>query len=68
MIVTRTSNISGKVKSYDLDVTPEQMYQFDNRIELGLYIQKIFAHLPAHEREFILTGIDQEEWNELFAD
>lgn len=34
----------------------------------GEYIQNAFPMLSADEREFLLTGITSEEWNELFPD
>lgn len=66
MLVTRTSQLTGKTHSLDLDVTKEQMQRFDNRIANGEYVQTIFPHLPVEFREFILTGITPQEWNETF--
>jgi hypothetical protein len=34
----------------------------------GALIQDAFPYLSAGEREFILTGITQMEWNELFGE
>jgi len=62
MLVTRTSQLTGKTHSIDLDVTKEQMQRFENRIANGEYVQTIFPHLEAKFREFILTGITPEEW------
>ncbi len=64
MIVTRTSQVSGVRRSLDLDITPEQM----ERYERGGLVQECFPHLPKDQREFIMTGITQEEWDELFKD
>ena len=66
MKITRTSQLSGKENTMDLDVTPAQMERFDNRLNTGEYVQTIFAHLPKEEREFILTGITPAEWNDMF--
>ena len=48
----------------EIDVTPEQLRDF-YQDKLGL-IQDAFPHLNFEEREFILTGITPEEWDELF--
>ena len=48
----------------EIDVTPEQLKDF-YQDKLGL-IHVAFPHLNANEREFILTGITSEEWDELF--
>jgi len=34
----------------------------------GQYIQEAFSKLPAEQREFILSGITPEEWDETFKD
>jgi hypothetical protein len=44
----------------DLDITPEQIAEF----EAGGKVHKVFHHLNADQREFILSGITPEEWKE----
>jgi hypothetical protein len=34
----------------------------------GKHIQEAFPMLPAEHREFLLSGITPEEWNEIFAE
>lgn len=63
MQITRTSMISGKTHTMDLDVTEAQMEQY--RSGKG-YIQDIFRNLSADEREFIKTGVTAAEWNKVF--
>ena len=63
MIITRKSQISGKTHSMDLPITEEQIVRF----EAGELIQRAFPHLNADQREFILTGITQEEWLAAFG-
>jgi hypothetical protein len=67
MEITRKSLLSGKVRTFDLDVTEEQMIRFENRRKNGEYVQTIFPHLSPSDREFILNGITSEEW-EIFKD
>jgi hypothetical protein len=63
MLVTKQSRISGKISSMDLDITSEQL----DRVNLGIeLIQNIVPHLSSEEREFLITGITPQEWNELF--
>jgi hypothetical protein len=62
MEVTRVSQLTGKKTTLELDVTEEQMIRFENRKANGEYVQTIFSHLSPSDREFILSGITNEEW------
>ena len=65
MLVTRRSPYSNITRHWDMDVTQEQLdAYFDGK---GL-VHEIFPQLTADEREFIMTGITPEEWDELFFD
>jgi hypothetical protein len=61
MIVTRKNIFTGIERSLNLDITQEQLTRWNN----GELIQKVFPHLSVDEREFLMTGIIGEEWNEL---
>ena len=61
MIVTRRNIFTGRERKLDLDITQEQL----NRWQGGEKIQNVFPHLSVDEREFLMTGIIGEEWNEL---
>lgn len=63
MQVTKQSRISGKISTMELDITSEQLDRINLKIEL---IQNIVPHLSSDEREFLITGITPDEWNELF--
>ncbi len=63
MLVTKQSRISGKISSMDLDITSDQLDRINLKIEL---IQNIVPHLSSEQREFLITGITPDEWNELF--
>ena len=65
MIVTRKSMLSGIERSIDLPITEEQIRRWNAREG---YIQEIFSNLSADEREFIMTGISAEEWNDTFKE
>lgn len=64
MEIIRKSQYSGKLYVKDLPVTEEQMQKFENREGL---IQDIFPNLSPDDREFIKSGITNEEWEELFG-
>jgi hypothetical protein len=63
MIITKTSSLSGIVRTMDLPITEEQLKNFED----GMVIQKAMPNLTPNEREFILSGVVQDEWEELFA-
>ncbi len=64
MKITKTSILTGKVHTMDLDITEEQLARFKRGEDL---IQNIFPHLTPSEREFLLSGATDEEWNAAFG-
>lgn len=65
MLITKTSSLTGAEHTMDIDVTLEQLWRIDNRTDV---VQRIVPHLQPAEREFLLTGITNEEWELAFAD
>lgn len=65
MDITRKSMLTGAERTMEIDVTFEQLHQWE--IE-GKPIQQVMPNLTAEEREFIMTGITDDEWNEAFRD
>ena len=61
MIIERKSVISGIVRQRDLDVTLEQIARWQG----GELIQNVFPRLSPSDREFIVTGTTDEEWEQL---
>jgi hypothetical protein len=59
MIIEKTSPLTGIRHSLDLPVTNDQMRRFYRGES---HIQFIFPELSPADREFILTGITNEEW------
>jgi hypothetical protein len=55
----RKSMLSGAVRTRDIDVTEEEY----DRWRSGMLIQRAMPHLSDVDREFIMTGITEEEWN-----
>lgn len=62
MKITRTSPFSHKTATMDIDVTQEQLDTWHS----GTVIQRAMPNLSADEREFIMTGITPDEWEEIF--
>lgn len=74
--VYRKDPFSGQINSMLLPVTQEQL---DMLVETkifgmskwdvpGVLIQNAFPDLNADQREFLMTGITPEVWNETFSD
>lgn len=64
MLITRTSELTGKTHRMELDVTNQQMMDFISGRGL---IQNIFPNLTPPEREFIKSGITPQEWEEMLT-
>lgn len=54
---------TGKTCTLDLPVTPSQLKAYDN----GALLQNAFPNLSPGDREFIKTGVTDEEWKEAFS-
>jgi hypothetical protein len=65
MKITRTSPFTQVTRTLDLPVSFEQMSRYINGGEL---LQNCFSHLSAGDREFIKTGITNDEWEKFFGD
>jgi hypothetical protein len=65
MLITRTSQATGITRSIDLPVTEQQLILYATTSAL---IQDVFPSLSDDQREFIMTGITAEEWDEIHAE
>ena len=63
MKITRTSQATGITREMELDITDEQILKYES----GESIQKAFPNLTPSEREFIMTGITEDEWKDIFG-
>jgi len=68
MLVTRTSQLTGKTHTLDLDVTQDQLDRFEMRRFTGEYAQNIFSNLGKEGREFLISGITDSEWKNAFGE
>lgn len=64
MLIKRRSQMSGIVREIDLPVTEQQLVAY----AAGALVQEAFPHLTPDQREFILSGITAEEWDEAFSE
>ena len=62
--VQRVSPLTGNTNSMVLDITPEQVAEWNNPHRTKL-IQDIFPNLDVVEREFIQTGYTAQDWKSL---
>ena len=65
MKIQKKSILDGSINTLDLDVTLEQLHQYQ---EHKMLVQDIFPKLDKGEREFLISGILPEQWKETFPD
>ena len=58
MIIERTSELTGVTRVMEIDVCPQQIKDWEE----GKLIQDAMPSLTPSEREFIMTGTTDEEW------
>lgn len=68
MRITKVSQLSGKEHTMEIDVDQYQMIRIENRYHSKELIQNIVPHLSMSEREFLMTGITEQEWNNTFGE
>ncbi len=61
MLITRQSLMTGIIRSLEIPVTAEQLDAW----QAGSKIQDAMPELDPAQREFVMTGITAEEWDEL---
>lgn len=66
--VTQISPITKKSNTLILEVTFEKFEKSLKKWNAGTMIQSAFPYLDADEREFILTGISSQDWNNIFPE
>lgn len=64
--VTKTSLHSGKTHTLELPISELEYFVGTEARRCGALIQDAFPGLSAEYREFLMTGITPEEWNEIF--
>ena len=68
MIITRFCAVVGQVVSMDIPkLTPELFAKGELARSEGALIQNVYPFLTPDEREFLITGITPEIWDEVFG-
>lgn len=62
MKITRTSPLTQKTETRDLDISESQWIDYES----GELIQKCFPYLSPSDREFIKTGYTESDWKRMF--
>ena len=68
MLIMKQSSISKEYHSMDLNITQDQLDRIENRFNTKELIQNIVPSLTPGEREFLMTGITEQEWNQLYGE
>jgi len=63
MLVQRTSIITGKRRTIEIDVTSEQIKCYRE----GMLPQFAFPSLTPDQREFIINGTTKQEWEAIMT-
>jgi len=63
MEITRRSQLSGITRTMSLPVSQAQLDSW----RAGALAQNVFTNLTPDEREFVMTGITAQEWEEAFG-
>jgi len=61
MLIARISQYSGEFRELDLDITQEQIDKYNE----GELLQNAFPNLSKADREYLKSGITDEEWKEM---
>jgi hypothetical protein len=64
--VTRQSAITRKMNTMELPITQEHLDNYDT--VGGLLVQDVFPNLDVGQREFLISGITPQEWEETFGE
>lgn len=64
MLIIRICPVSGELKSLEIPVTQTQISDWES----GTLIQNAMPNLSADEREFIMTGMTPDVWDQIFGE
>ena len=68
MNITKISSLTGIEHTLDINVTEDELLRVENRYNSKELIQNIVPNLTMDEREFLMTGITNEEWVKVFGE
>tara|TARA_R100000664_G_scaffold27698_1_gene38580 strand:+ start:2139 stop:2354 length:216 start_codon:yes stop_codon:yes gene_type:complete len=61
--IEKTSPLTGKVNTMEIKMNPNDYVRWQKR---ETNIQDALPYLSVDEREFLMSGISPEDWNELY--
>ena len=64
MMITRTSPVTGEVRTLEIMCSEADYKAWEN----GALIQNVMSYLTPAEREYIISGATQSDWDMLFKD
>ena len=64
MTITKLSPLTGLPNTMELDITP---YEYSAWKDWGYLIQDVMPQLSSEEREFLISGSTQEDWDSLYG-
>ncbi len=62
--VVKTSPLTGLENSMTLDITQDMIDDWKG----GMIIQDAMPHIQPHEREFLISGLTQEDWDDMMSE
>ena len=68
MNITKISSLTGIEHTLNINVTEDELLRVENRYNSKELIQNIVPNLTMDEREFLMTGITNEEWIRTFGE
>lgn len=63
MLVTKKSPVTKRENTMDLPITEEQL----KRWRSGELVQNVFPHLTPDQREFMMSGMTNDDWKATFG-
>jgi len=64
MLISKTSPLTGKINTMDLDIVEAHITLWQE----GKNIQDVMPHLNDNEREFLITGYTSSDWEFIFGE
>lgn len=68
MNITKISSLTGNEHTLNINITEDELIRVENRYNSKELIQNIVPNLSMDEREFLMTGITNEEWVNTFGE
>ena len=68
MNITKISSLTGIEHTLNINITEDELLRVENRYNSKELIQNIVPNLTMDEREFLMTGITNEEWIRIFGE